>query len=596
MPITQAGRVDFQLYFETGSAWDGNHSAQAAMESMFGQFEFVMRTSGSWDSTIEVYVTDNELNAYASASPGSTGIVQYQSKEFVAPNTWQQIVEGIEDPNGAIQPNGSGRDIVVHWNLALSQPQGNIGLLRHELMHGLGMTSYLWEPSINSQGAIVKPRVGLNTTATVLDAALYDLNGDPLLSGYGGSYNQHVLADYAVDNDWNDANESGIVFRGINDNGSTRDMTMNSGGSVADRQGSVDFSHITDVSYVYARNGEWNFVNAADRAFLRGLGYQVVAPTTRLADYTQDTAVDGRDFLAWQRQFGATGQNHADGNSNSVVDSADLAIWQSDYGSQDDHGHLSGLATALTTPSATGGLIAHPGDIDWFAFEANTASNYRFSTYGGSISNPNWQLFGPGGMTPISFTGQWQPAEAATYFIRVAGATATAMGSYGLSIELVPPDDHANNAAAATAIEVPSSTTGLLGVGGDEDWFSFAAIAGQSYVLETTLGTLQDTILALYSTNGTTRLALNDDFNPFDYASQINWVAPSSGTYFARVTGYQSLTGSYSLQISSAAIVQAVPEPNLGSLFVFALLFQLCRTRAEVVSGHAHPARVSSRV
>jgi hypothetical protein len=589
LPPAHAGRVDFQLNFEAGSAWDGNYSAQAAMESMFGQFEFVMRTSGNWDSTIEVYVTDNEYNAYASSSPGSSGLVQHQAKEFIAPNAWQQIVGGIDDPNGAIQPDGSGRDIVVHWNLALSQPQSNIGLLRHELMHGLGMTSHLWEPSINSQGVIVKPRVGQHSTATVLDAALYDLNGAPLLSGYGGSYSQHVLADYAVDTDWNDANESGIVFRGINDDGSPRDMTMNSGGSVEEKGGGVDFSHITEVSYAYARGWEWDVVNAADRAFLRGLGYQVVSPTTRLADYSRDTAVDGRDFLEWQRQFGAAGQNRADGNSNNLVDATDLAIWQNDQGSQDDHGHLPSLATALMAPSATGGLIAYPGDIDWFAFEADSVSSYRFSTYGGSISNPSWQLYAPDGETPLTFSGQWQPNEAGTYFLRVAGASATAMGSYGLSIEEIPPDDHANSATNATAVEVPSVTSGLIGGSGDQDWFSFAAVGGQSYVLETTLGTLQDTFLALYGTNGMTQLTYNDDFNPFDYASQISWIAPSTGTYFARVTGYQSQTGSYSLSISSAAGIRVVPEPNLISFSTIVLLFQLLSTRVGMVTGHGHP-------
>ena len=135
--------------------------------TFFGQFEQSLRTSGSWNTTIEVFVTDNEFSVHASASPGSSSIVEYQGKEFIAPNAWQQIVQGVEDPSGPIQADGSGRDIVVNWNMFLSQPQSNIGLLRHELLHGLGMLSYLPAPRINFQGTILKPGVGPGNAASV---------------------------------------------------------------------------------------------------------------------------------------------------------------------------------------------------------------------------------------------------------------------------------------------------------------------------------------------------------------------------------------------------------------------------------------------
>ena len=51
------------------------------------------------------------------------------------------------------------------------------------------------------------------------------------------------------------------------------------------------------------------------------------------ADFDADGDFDGADFLAWQRGFGKTNANRADGNSDddTDVDTNDLAAWQSQY-------------------------------------------------------------------------------------------------------------------------------------------------------------------------------------------------------------------------------------------------------------------------
>src|SRR5690606_424638 len=52
----------------------------------------------------------------------------------------------------------------------------------------------------------------------------------------------------------------------------------------------------------------------------------VVAPN---ADFDGNLTVDGADFLAWQRGFGASSAGRSDGDSNAdgVVDASDLAAW-----------------------------------------------------------------------------------------------------------------------------------------------------------------------------------------------------------------------------------------------------------------------------
>jgi hypothetical protein len=55
---------------------------------------------------------------------------------------------------------------------------------------------------------------------------------------------------------------------------------------------------------------------------------------TSLADFNLDRRVDGKDFITWQLNAGATGArfDHGDATLNGIVDAADLAQWQTDLG------------------------------------------------------------------------------------------------------------------------------------------------------------------------------------------------------------------------------------------------------------------------
>jgi hypothetical protein len=74
------------------------------------------------------------------------------------------------------------------------------------------------------------------------------------------------------------------------------------------------------------------------------------------ADFNQDQRVDGRDFLAWQRNWGAgAGATQAQGNANgdSSINGADLGLWKQSFGA---------VATAVVT--ATTGSGDYDGDFD----------------------------------------------------------------------------------------------------------------------------------------------------------------------------------------------------------------------------------------
>jgi len=63
--------------------------------------------------------------------------------------------------------------------------------------------------------------------------------------------------------------------------------------------------------------------------------FSLLATIEPSADFDGNGVVDGADFLAWQRGFGAISAPPANGDANfdSVVNGADLAVWAEQFGS-----------------------------------------------------------------------------------------------------------------------------------------------------------------------------------------------------------------------------------------------------------------------
>ena len=68
----------------------------------------------------------------------------------------------------------------------------------------------------------------------------------------------------------------------------------------------------------------------------------------------------------------------------------------------------------------------------------------------------------------------------------------------------------------------------------DVDWFSFDAVGGTEYKIATTLGTLTDSVIRLYNTDGITQLTFND--NAVGLESFLRWIAPSTGHSTSKCT------------------------------------------------------------
>ncbi len=112
-------------------------------------------------------------------------------------------------------------------------------------------------------------------------------------------------------------------------------------------------------------------------------------------------------------------------------------------------------------------------------------------------------------------------------------------------------DDHGNNAGTATRILADSVTPGNLETAGDKDWFFFEASPGANVTLTTSLGSLADTVLRLYDSDGVTELAFNDDYAGSGLASRIDYTLAAQGAYYVSVEDYgNNDLGTYSLTLT----------------------------------------------
>ena len=113
------------------------------------------------------------------------------------------------------------------------------------------------------------------------------------------------------------------------------------------------------------------------------------------------------------------------------------------------------------------------------------------------------------------------------------------------------PDDYGDFIEEAAAVTVGEPVHGGVDHFGDVDVFTFEAVAGGSYRIEVTLGSLEDSVVSLLDADGW-ELAFNDDLSEESLASLISWSAPESGSYYVEVGSFDGFgTGSYTLSVTS---------------------------------------------
>lgn len=262
------GRVTFSPVYENGSAWETNTEAREMVDRVFAQFGALLRTSGDWDATIEVYLTDDNTNN-ANASFWDHVDVTFEGQMLRAVPAWAAIIQGVDD--GPARSDGTGTEFILHFNV--NAHSDNDGLLRHEMMHGLGAVNLLPNFIVTENGELTAPTPGSRVAAAVYDRALVDLDGNALLSNYDdGTFEVQPYRIEATLTEWMDG-DGGIFFRGVADDGADLDMSCGTF-PAGPGQGAIV---LNEPSLVMAAgvHPTWDTLEEPDRAFLRALGYEL---------------------------------------------------------------------------------------------------------------------------------------------------------------------------------------------------------------------------------------------------------------------------------------------------------------------------------
>ncbi|MHC4176687.1 MAG: S8 family serine peptidase [Planctomycetota bacterium] len=206
----------------------------------------------------------------------------------------------------------------------------------------------------------------------------------------------------------------------------------------------------------------------------------------------------------------------------------------------------AGTATTLTAQ----GVIDLDGTVTSVSFYEDSNADGQFDVGDQLIGTDSTVVDSEAGIT-LQTTGLAAGPHA--YFARALDDDGQWGAATRGTLTIVPPDDHGNDAATATSVEVGSTVDGMVERGGDIDWFAFEAVAGTSYVFQTVLVDLPDSVLSLYDQDGSTLIDYNDDISWPDHPnSQIVWTAGAGGTYYLAVAAYSgSQVGEYQLQLQT---------------------------------------------
>lgn len=270
-------------------------------------------------------------------------------------------------------------------------------------------------------------------------------------------------------------------------------------------------------------------------------------------------------------------------------------------GGTDDHGNSPGTATLVpTTGTKTSGSISPAGDEDWFKFNATSGTPYVIETSElGSSMDTVICLYETNGITQIPPCNDdavglasrinWTATASGTFFVRVRHFNAsTGTGTYKIAVTASgSTDDHGNNSGSATLLSTNGTLVpGNISPGGDVDWFRFSATGGTPYVIQTSqLGAGSDTVICLYSTDGSTVIPPCDDDGGGSLASRINWTATSTGTFFVQVRHFSSTgIGTYSISVTAGAPPVADDHGNTPGTAT------AIQTNGTVLSGNISPA------
>ena len=218
----------------------------------------------------------------------------------------------------------------------------------------------------------------------------------------------------------------------------------------------------------------------------------------------------------------------------------------------DDYADQVEGAAMVEVGEAVEGVLEYPDDVDYFVFGAVEGVLYEIEVGLDSLSDSAVAVQDSYGLVlgsnddygdSLASRLVWKAPGSGDLYVEVSGY---GEGSYTLTVgvsDIV--DDYADGMEGAARVGLGEAVDGVLEYADDVDAFVFGAEEGVLYEIEVILGTLSDSAIEVYDSDGV-ELAWNDDYGD-SLASRIEWRSPAGGDYFIEVWGYGE--GSYTLSV-----------------------------------------------
>jgi hypothetical protein len=430
-------------------------------------------------------------------------------------------------------------------------------------------------------------QIDVDLTGSLNDSVveIYDATGEVLLA-----WNDDGGAGFASRLTWRPTTDGPVYVKvlGYGSNVGTYQLIVTESVPMPDDHGQ-DAQNATSVSFDQPADGQLTSADDADWFSFEataGQSYEITAELLSLSDsllrlidtdgltelaYNDDSPVGLGSRILWTAP--TTGRRFiaVSGFSGSV---GNYRLNVHEYvPPPDDHGFSPETATLISLPANVVGELTEERDVDWFAFDASAGSTYQFDVSLTSLADSVLRLF-DGQRNELAFNDDyqdelasritWTAPQGGMYYVEVSSFDESGVGTYrllGKLVSVAAADDHGNDAASASAIDVPGDVAASIAVSGDVDWFRFSAVAGLIYRMQTSAGTLNDTILRLIDGDGVSELARNDDYGTA-LTSLLQWRALNTGPLYMEVSGYLQSQGTYSIAV-------AVPygDANLDGVF-----------------------------
>ena len=248
-------------------------------------------------------------------------------------------------------------------------------------------------------------------------------------------------------------------------------------------------------------------------------------------------------------------------------------------------------ANGLFVRQSQSHFLCGDGDVDWVWFDAVAGKPYRITTSDLADGvDTLLVLYSPDAETIIQINDDYPglglasridlvSPETTRYYLKVQDSVGHGAPHFAYTLRLdsdglptvgpcLDPFETDGTPDTASEILLGASQAHAFCPEGDADWVRFHGVGGKRYTLTTsdlTIGT--DTFVVVFGSNTTTVVAQDDDSGG-GLASRVDFVAPTSGTYYAQIKNAGDIGGKgqrYTIAFTSGGVAVSTPTATAST-------------------------------